>query len=60
MSSCAMGVNSDDICNINGKYNNLDNLYVCDASILPSSTYESPQGTIMAVSHEILERYLNN
>jgi len=60
MSSCAMGVESDDICNINGKYNNLDNLYVCDASILPSSTYESPQGTIMAVSHEILERYLNN
>ena len=32
-----------------GKFCNLNNLYICDASILPSSTGESPQATIMSL-----------
>jgi choline dehydrogenase-like flavoprotein len=33
-------------------------LFACDASVLPGSTGESPQGTIMAWAHEILRRHL--
>jgi choline dehydrogenase-like flavoprotein len=59
MSSCAMGVTNDNVCNLNGRVRGLENLYVCDASILPSNIGESPQGTIMAFAHAIIDRYLN-
>jgi len=59
MSSCAMGVSDDSVCSIDGRVKGVDNLYVCDASILPSNIGESPQGTIMAFSHAIVDRYLN-
>jgi choline dehydrogenase-like flavoprotein len=36
-----------------------DNILVTDASILPSSTGESPQGTIMAMTREALSRQTN-
>jgi len=59
MSSCAMGVNDNSVCDTNGKVRGINNLYVCDASILPTNIGESPQGTIMAFSHLIIDRYLN-
>lgn len=59
MSSCAMGVNDNSVCDTNGKVRGIDNIYVCDASILPTNIGESPQGTIMAFSHKIVDRFLN-
>ncbi len=41
-----------------GKLTDCKNLHVMDASILPSNIGESPQGTIMAFVHELVERYL--
>lgn len=35
------------------------NIYITDASILPSNIGESPQGTIMAMAHEITSRHLS-
>jgi len=43
----------------NGKVYGYDNLFVCDASVLPTNIGESPQATIMAFSHEIVARHLN-
>ena len=41
---------------IDGKSFNYDNLFCVDASILPTSTIESPQGSIMPLTHSIMER----
>jgi choline dehydrogenase-like flavoprotein len=60
MSSCAMGVTDNSVCDTSGIVRDFKNLYVCDASILPSNIGESPQGTIMAFSHAIVDRYLHN
>ena len=60
MSSCAIGNQNDSLCDTNGKFYNINNLTLCDASVLPSSTYESPQGSIMAISHKIIEDHLND
>ncbi|MDA7834670.1 GMC family oxidoreductase [Methylophilaceae bacterium] len=59
MSSCAMGINDQNVCDLNGKVRGIKNLYICDASVLPTNIGESPQGTIMAFSHMIVDRYLN-
>jgi choline dehydrogenase-like flavoprotein len=59
MSSCAMGIKDNSVCSLDGRVRGLKNLYVCDASILPSNIGESPQETIMAFSHLIVDRYLN-
>ena len=40
----------------NGQSRKFDNLYCVDASVLPSNIGESPQGTIMAFAHEIMDR----
>ncbi len=36
-----------------GKINNVSNLFVADASILPTNTGQHPQNTIMAVATEL-------
>ena len=36
--------------NLFGKLNNFQNIFINDASILPSNTGESPQATIMAMA----------
>tara|TARA_Y100000996_G_scaffold399294_1_gene368182 strand:+ start:1412 stop:2893 length:1482 start_codon:yes stop_codon:yes gene_type:complete len=59
MASCSMGGEPESITDLNGKVNGLKNIHVTDASVLPSNIGESPQGTIMAMSHEILSRHLN-
>ena len=37
---------------------NSHNIYITDASVLPSNIGESPQGTIMAFASEIMARHL--
>jgi choline dehydrogenase-like flavoprotein len=59
MASCSMGTDpSVSVVNPDGKLWDMDNIFVADASILPSNIGESPQGTIMAFVHEIMRRHL--
>ena len=58
MSSCPMGTEIDSIVDTSGRLNGTKNIIVCDASVLPTNIGESPQGTIMAFSHEIIQRNL--
>jgi choline dehydrogenase-like flavoprotein len=59
MSSCPMsGQPRAGMVDSDGKVLGLANLWICDASVLPDNTGESPQETIMAVSHEIVRRHL--
>ena len=48
MSSMKYSPNSDCGTNHYGKLNNYENIFINDASIVPSNTGESPQATIMA------------
>ena len=60
MASCPMGPDSStSAVNPDGKLWNMENILVTDASILPSNIGESPQETIMAFVHEIINRHLN-
>ena len=58
MSSCQISKDKSSFFNNNGQSNLIKNLYCVDASVLPSNIGESPQGTIMAFSHEIISRLL--
>ncbi len=59
MASCSMGPNqSSSVVDLDGRLWNMKNVIVADASVLPSNVGESPQGTIMAVVHEIMNRHL--
>lgn len=61
MSSCPMGRKEKNaVVDENGKVYGYDNLFVCDASVLPTNIGESPQATIMAFAHEIIARHINN
>ena len=60
MSSCFNYINMNknilmDNCRVDG----IRNLYICDASILPTNLGQSPQGTIMAFAHEIANRIIH-
>tara|TARA_A100001015_G_C15041888_1_gene740302 strand:- start:3849 stop:5282 length:1434 start_codon:yes stop_codon:yes gene_type:complete len=43
-----------------GKYRSTDNLYVFDASILPSCTETNPQGTIMNISEILTNKLIDS
>ena len=60
MSSAKMGIKRShkEIFGIDGKSFDFKNMYCVDSSILPTSTIESPQATIMAVSNQILEELI--
>ena len=61
MASCPMGPDpATSVISSDGKLWNMDNILVTDASILPSNIGESPQGTIMAFVHEIMQRHIKN
>jgi choline dehydrogenase-like flavoprotein len=61
MSSCPMGRRKNGaVVDENGQVFGYDNLYVCDASVLPTNIGESPQATIMAFAHEIVARHLHS
>ena len=59
MSSLGIGPGIDSKFNVSGKHKKLKNLYIADASALPTSVGESPQGSIMAVASNISESYLS-
>ena len=61
MSSAKMGLKNEKntVFNLNGRSFDFKNLFCLDSSILPSSTIESPQGTIMAGASQILEENFN-
>lgn len=57
MSTCAMGTDAArSAVDPDGRLRGFSNVYVADASVLPSNTGESPQGTIMAFAREIAGR----
>jgi choline dehydrogenase-like flavoprotein len=56
MSSIPMSKHDNQFLNCEGRSRSIPNLYITDASILPTNIGESPQGTIMAFSHEIMKR----
>ena len=59
MASCPMGPDpATSVVNPDGKLWNMKNILVADASILPSNIGTSPQGTIMAFAHEIINRHI--
>jgi len=59
MASCPMGPDpATSLINPDGKLWNMKNILVTDASILPSNIGTSPQGTIMAFAHEIINRHI--
>ncbi|RKZ37665.1 MAG: hypothetical protein DRQ49_15845 [Gammaproteobacteria bacterium] len=58
MASCPMGDTHQSVVNQEGRLNGYDNIYITDASVLPSNIGESPQGTIMAFASEIMARHL--
>lgn len=59
MSSCPMsGRPRQGVVDLEGRVEGPSNLWICDASVLPDNIGESPQETIMAVSHEIVRRHL--
>lgn len=55
MSTVPMG--KDGPVNYDGSLRGFDNLYIADASILPSNIGESPQGTIMYFAHCIADAF---
>ena len=56
MSTCSISKNINYFFDNDGRSRFINNLYAIDASILPSNIGESPQGTIMAFAHEIINR----
>lgn len=59
MASCPMGPDpAASVTNPDGKLWNMKNILVTDASILPSNIGTSPQGTIMAFTHEVINRHI--
>ena len=60
MSSCPMGIDDNSVTDLSGKLYGSNNIYITDASILPSNIGESPQGTIMALAHKILDEHISN
>lgn len=59
MASCPMGPDpASSVINPDGKLWNMKNILITDASMLPSNIGESPQGTIMAFAHEIMNRHI--
>lgn len=59
MASCPMGPEPNaSVTGPDGKLWNMDNIFISDASVLPSNIGTSPQGTIMAFVHEIIKRHI--
>ena len=57
-----MGGNSfniDGICNEFGEVRGYNNLYIQDASLIPTSLGVNPQGTIMALVARNMEKFIN-
>lgn len=61
---CAMGKNSDSVCDCKGRLRGYDNIYIADASLFPESSHVNPCLTVMAladiVGDSVLEELKNN
>jgi choline dehydrogenase-like flavoprotein len=57
-SSCPMGGRADCAADSFGKLRGAEHVYVNDASLLPTAPTVNPQGTIMAIAHRNVLRYL--
>ncbi len=58
-STCPMGqTESRCVADSFGKVHGTDHLYIADASLLPAPTIVNPQGTVMAVAHRNVLRFL--
>ncbi len=57
-SSCPMGTSTVCAADSHGKMHGLDNVYINDASLLPTSPGVNPQGTIMAIARRNAARFL--
>ena len=58
-SSCPIGENSDlTAANAFGKIHDMDNLYINDASMLPTSPGVNPQGTVMALARRNVQHFI--
>jgi choline dehydrogenase-like flavoprotein len=61
MSSCPMGTSAkNSVVDLNGKVWGTENIYVADASVLPTSTGCGPQGTIMAAALMLARGFVSN
>jgi choline dehydrogenase-like flavoprotein len=59
MASCPMGIDSNtSVVNPDGRLWQMENVFITDASVLPTNTGINPQETIMAFAHEIVNRHL--
>ncbi|MAF25984.1 hypothetical protein CL634_10500 [bacterium] len=59
MASCPMGSDHrNSVVDLDGRLRGTKNIWLADASILPTNIGQSPQGTIMALVHEIMGRHL--
>lgn len=59
MSSCAMGVSSEAAINQFGQVQQVENLYINDASMLPEATSVNPQMSIMAMAIRNCEAFID-
>ena len=57
MASCPMGKSQNSPVDWHGKLKSADNIYLADASVLPTNLGESPQGTIMCFAHFIAQKF---
>jgi hypothetical protein len=61
MASCPLGTDpNNSVVDSIGKVHGTRNVFVSDASILPDTTCESPQGTIMTLNRLIIKQRLNS
>ena len=59
MGGCKMGNDSNSsVVDLEAKVWNTPNVFVVDSSSLPSNTGESPQGSIMTMAHEVVDRWI--
>lgn len=59
MGSCPISNDhSKKVVNYDGRLDSIKNLYIADSSLIPSNIGESPQGTVMAFAHSIVENYI--
>ncbi|OGZ94822.1 MAG: hypothetical protein A2528_02080 [Candidatus Staskawiczbacteria bacterium RIFOXYD2_FULL_37_9] len=58
MASCPMGATEASAVDYNGKLTGYENIYIADASVLPSNIGESPQGTIMYFAHYVAKKFI--
>jgi choline dehydrogenase-like flavoprotein len=60
MSSCPMTKDpASHVVDFDGRIRGMENLYVADASVIPTNTGESPQATVMAFAKLIVDNFID-